>query len=104
MMIMSKGVIDFYAQGVADLEENLRGSSSSSAQSLESSAAPVNQHPDNPLGVFSGQGVVAVAGGANAQPAGVYEKKSKSFVDMASSFLKPCWVYPCKVFEKVLIL
>ena len=54
MMIMSKGVIDFYAQGVADLEENLRGSSSSSAQSLESSAAPVDQHQDNPLGAFSG--------------------------------------------------
>ena len=99
MMIMSKGVIDFYAQGVADLEENLRGSSSSSAQSLESSAAPVNQHHDNPLGAFSGSGVVAVAGDSNAQSSGVYEKKSKSFVDIASSFLSPCWSYPFKVFR-----
>ena len=85
-----KGVIDFCAQDVADSEENLSGSSSSSAQSLKSFVAPVNQHHDNPLGALSGSGVVAVAGDSNAQSAGVYEKKSKSFVDIASSFLSPC--------------
>ena len=85
-----KKCIDFCAQDVADSEENLSGSSSSSAQSLKSFVAPVNQHHDNPLGAFSGSGVVVAAGDPNAMSSGVYEKRTKSLADIATSYLSPC--------------